>query len=373
MLDAVRAAVEANDLLPRARVPLAACPPVPACAAEPVIVGVSGGPDSVALLHVLDRLSRPDGAPAFCLNIAPVAAHLNHSLRGPDADEDRRFVEFLAARLGLPFETARADVAAEAASLGIGLEEAARLARRRFLADVARRRGARFIALGHHADDRAETVLFHILRGTGVEGLASLGPRSTLDMERGGSPHPPRSDIPLPKVGEGGRRPGEGGPADDPLTLPSPTRGEGTRREPTELSLEIVRPLIAVSRDLVLAYLAAEGLEFRHDATNSSRDFTRNRIRADLLPLLRRDYNPKADEALLRLADQAAAAGDVLADALDQAWQAIVRETPAENETRGGSPHPPRTLSSTPTTSPPSVPGSRARSSAGPSNDWAAA
>ncbi len=156
---------------------------------------------------------------------------------------------------------------------------------------------------------------------------------------------------------------------------PHPTlshQGEGTRKGAANY-LEIVRPLIAVSRDLVLAYLAAEGLEFRHDATNSSRDFTRNRIRADLLPLLRRDYNPKADEALLRLADQAAAAGNVLADALDQAWQAIVRKRLPKTKRAAG----PRTrraqLSSTPTTSPPSVPGSRARSSAGPSNNWAAA
>ena len=81
---------------------------------------------------------------------------------------------------GFRFETARADVAAEAAAQGIGTEEAARWRARRFLAEVAERRGAHLVALGHHADDRAETVLFNILRGTGIEGLASLGPRATL-------------------------------------------------------------------------------------------------------------------------------------------------------------------------------------------------
>jgi tRNA(Ile)-lysidine synthase len=285
LLDAVRGAIETFDLLPRA---------TPGHGpAEPVVVGTSGGPDSVALLHVLHRLSRPaeprrvgaqhpplpDTPPAFRLNIAPVVAHLNHSLRGAAADQDQQFVEDLARRLSLPCEVGRADVGAEAAARGVGIEEAARQVRRQFLVDVARRRGARKIALGHHGDDRAETVLFHILRGTGVEGLAALGPRSpVLDAE----------------------------------------------------GLEIVRPLIAVRRDQILAYLSREGLPYREDATNDSAAFTRNRIRGELLPLLREKFNPKVDEALTRLADQASAAGDVLADALQAAWCAIVQEVPAE-------------------------------------------
>jgi tRNA(Ile)-lysidine synthase len=292
VLQAVLSTIESHDLLPRQELPLTnegeggRRPGLPGEAlaksgegdAVPVIVGTSGGPDSVALLHILWRLSTEyrvractlaDGPP---LIIAPIAAHLNHALRGREADEDQRFVESLAVRLGVPFETARVDVAAEAAAQGLGTEEAARLARRRFLADVAGRRGARLVALGHHADDRAETVLFNILRGTGIEGLASLGPKSTLE-----------SDI------------------------------------------QIVRPMIAVTRDQILAYLGSEGLEYRHDATNSSREFTRNRLRADLLPLLGREFNPRVDESLVRLSDQAAAAGEVLADALDQAWRAIVQ------------------------------------------------
>jgi tRNA(Ile)-lysidine synthase len=291
-LRAVCATLSAHPLLPRA-VPASPLPP------EPVLVATSGGPDSVALLHVLCALARPDAAAAFRLNILPVAAHLNHGLRGADADEDERFVQSLAARLGLECETGRADVRAMAEAEGLGLEETARRARRAFLARAARRRGARLIALGHHADDRAETVLFNILRGTGIEGLASLGPRATLL----GEPSESVTRAPL---------------AACPPGLP-----------PTAEGLEIVRPLIGVRRDLILAYLAAKGLAYRHDASNASPEFTRNRLRGELLPLLRQAFNPKVDEALCRLADQAAAADEVLAQALDATWRALARLVPS--------------------------------------------
>jgi tRNA(Ile)-lysidine synthetase-like protein len=271
-LEQVRAAIHAYDLLPRAarwREP-----------GRPVVVGVSGGPDSVALLLALHELSTHGEGPTLTahLAIAPAVAHLNHGLRPGAADEDQAFVEDLARRLGLPCEVGRADVRAEAESLGVGIEEAARRARRSFLAGVARRRGARWVALAHHADDRAETVLFHILRGTGVEGLAALGPRAPL----------------LPQEG-----------------------------------IEIVRPLIDVPRRLILGYLESCGQAYREDETNRTDAHTRNRLRNELLPLLRNEFNPQVDDALLRLADQAAAAGDVLADALDAVWRQIVREVPA--------------------------------------------
>jgi len=280
--DSVLETIETHDLLPRAA---GRGPP------EPVVVGTSGGPDSVALLHVLDRFSPPRRAPdeAARLNIRLIVAHLHHGLREHTADEDQVFVENLAGRLRLPFETARADVRAEAAAAGVGLEEAGRSARRRFLADVARTHGARTVALAHHAGDRAETVLFHLLRGTGIEGLASLGPRAPLV-------------------------PGEG--------------------------IEIVRPLMhpRIGRALIEAYLERSGQDYRRDETNSTDAHTRNRIRNDLLPLLRKEVNPRVEEALLRAADQAAAAGEVLADALDTVWRQIVREAPAAGVARLASP-----------------------------------
>jgi len=282
-VEQVRATIEAYDLLPRAAMGREH--------GEPVIVGTSGGPDSVALLVILHELAQHGPRPvstAF-LKIAPVVAHLNHGLRPGAADEDQAFVEDLARRLGLPCEVGRADVRREAEKLGVGIEEAARHVRRAFLAGVARRRGAKKIALAHHADDRAETVLFHILRGTGIEGLAALGPRSAL----------------LPEEG-----------------------------------IEIVRPLIEVPRRLVLGYLAAIGQDYREDETNREDFHTRNRLRNRLLPLLAKEFNPRVDEALLRLADQAAAAGEVLSDALDAVWRQIVREVPAHADERGGSADP---------------------------------
>jgi tRNA(Ile)-lysidine synthase len=271
VLACVRQTLRAHDLLPLADdARLAATP-------APVIVGVSGGADSVALLHILWRLSRPD-APAPRLAVAPVAAHLHHGLRTRTADADQVFVENLARRLGLPLETARADVRTEAADAGTGLEEAGRDARRRFFISAARRRGAAHVALGHTGADRAETVLFHVLRGTGIEGLAALGPRAAL--------------------------------------------AEG---------VAIVRPLMHpdLDRPALVQYLQAAGLEWREDETNASDAFTRNRLRVRLLPLAREDVNPRADDALLRLAEQAADAADVLADSLDAAWLAVARELPA--------------------------------------------
>jgi len=247
----------------------------PAGAAEPeaVLVAVSGGPDSVALLLALADLARSDSAAHLTV------AHLHHGLREETADADQAFVVDLARRLGLAIQTERADVPALAKRDGLGLEEAARNARRGFLIAAARKAGAKKVALGHTADDRAETVLFNIVRGTGIEGLASLGPRAPLAAEEG---------------------------------------------------IEIIRPLLEVSRAEVLEFLKARGERWREDETNADPRHTRNRLRHEVLPLLREAVNPKADEALGRLADQSADAADVLADALEETWRRIVEELPGE-------------------------------------------
>jgi len=297
-LDRVRATILAHDLLPRA-----------AREREPVVVGTSGGPDSVALLRALVELSRR------ALGIAPVVAHLHHGLRGESADADQAFVEDLARRLGLRCEVGRADVRAEAAEHGVGIEEAARLARRRFLAEAARRAGARKVALAHHADDRAETVLFNLLRGTGIEGLAALGPRAPLEPCRVDALHPP-SEAEAGKQDSGG--------------CGAPTLH-------AKAGIEIIRPLIDVRRQDVLNFLKSMGQDYREDATNRTDAHTRNRLRNELIPALRENFNPKVEEALVRLADQASAASAVLDDALDEVWRRIVRAVPC----RAGALHPP--------------------------------
>jgi len=299
----VRDCIRAHGLLPSVR---------KGAGPEPVVVGVSGGADSVALVLALHELARSDFATTLTV------AHLHHGLRETTADEDQLFVENLGKRLGLPCLVDRADVRAEAQRDGVGIEEAARNARRRFLAGAARRADARKVALGHTADDRAETVLFNILRGTGLEGLATLGPRASLQRENA-LPFGSR----LNKRDVCDRR-----PAANFTPSPSSTEGRG------EENIEILRPLVDLSRAEVRAFLEARGQAWREDETNADPAFARNRLRHEVLPLLRETVNPKVDEALLRLADQASDAADVLADALDAAWRGIAREVPASGSAR---------------------------------------
>jgi tRNA(Ile)-lysidine synthase len=305
-LNRVRATIRTHEMLPRALPPKVrggspTCR-APSQACEPVVVAVSGGPDSVALLRALVELAREDFAATL------LVAHLNHGLRGPAADADQRFVEDLAHRLDLEYETGRADIPAEAAARGLGIEEAARGARRRFLTEVARKHHARKVALAHQADDRVETVLFRILRGTGVEGLAALAPRAPLAPCRVGALHPP--------------------------SVANTGAGDGGCEAPTlhaEEGIEIIRPLIRITRAECLAYLAAIGQDYREDETNRSDAHARNRLRNELLPLLAASFNERVDEAILRLSDQAGEAAEVLADALEATWRQIVRETPAND------------------------------------------
>jgi tRNA(Ile)-lysidine synthase len=214
-----------------------------------VVVAVSGGPDSVALLRAL--LDARD--PQTPLTVA----HLNHRLRGADSDADEAFVAALHAALAprspnLHLEIACRDVAAEAHAEGDNLEAHARSVRYRWLAEVARRHDARWIATGHTANDQAETVLHRLLRGTGLQGL----------------------------------------------------RGIAARRE-LEPGVCVVRPLLTWTRAEVLAYLGELGQAYRVDASNADRRRTRNRIRHELLPLLAGEYNPAVISVLGRLAQQA--------------------------------------------------------------------
>jgi tRNA(Ile)-lysidine synthase len=206
----------------------------------PVVVAVSGGPDSVALLRAM-----------HAAGVLPIIiAHLNHVLRGRDSDGDQDFVSELAKRLGVEFRTNRRDVATEAA--GENLEAAARRIRYRWLTSVAREVGATWIATGHTADDQAETVLFQLLRGSGLDGLAGIA-----------------------------------------------------ARRPLELGITLVRPMLGVTRADVLAYLESIGQDYRTDATNADTTRSRSRIRHRLLPLLAKEYNPRVVEVLSGLAAQA--------------------------------------------------------------------
>ncbi len=215
-----------------------------------LVVGVSGGPDSLTLLHAL-----------HALGFEVIAAHLHHGLREA-ADADAAAVEAVARRLGVPLVVGRDDVAALAAAGRQSLEDAAREARYRFLFRVAREQRAVAVTVGHTADDQSETVLMHLLRGSGLTGLAGLRPCRRL----------PRWDAEIP----------------------------------------LARPLLGVRRTATIAYARRYGLPLRWDASNWQRAFFRNRLRLDLLPRLRVE-NPALDAALGRLAAVAAAEEDFLA------------------------------------------------------------
>jgi tRNA(Ile)-lysidine synthase len=230
---------------------------------------VSGGPDSVALLLILAHLREVLGLELW-------VAHFDHGLRRRAAREgERAFVSRLAEELGLPFLFSQGDTRAHARRHRLSLEEAARALRYTFLASQAERLGAGCVATGHTASDQAETVLMHIIRGSGLAGIAGMQPRS-----------------PWPFPGHPG--------------------------------LVLVRPLLAVSRRHSERYCQEEGLSPCLDATNLLLEPLRNRVRHELLPLLRR-YNPRVEQALLRLASAAAADAAYLDETANLFWQALAQ------------------------------------------------
>lgn len=232
-----------------------------------VVVAVSGGPDSLCLLHLLGRLRE---ARRLTLHVA----HLDHRLR-PDSADDARFVAEVARAWQLPVVVEQADVAALAQRQGEGLEAAARAARLDFLARAAQELGADRIALGHNADDQAETVLLRLLRGAGPGGLAAMRPRRRLDERDPDSPW-------------------------------------------------LIRPLLETPRSAIEAYCAAQGLVPRRDSTNDTTIFLRNRVRGYILPLLK-TYNPNIVATLGRTARICAEEDDLLQQLTRQSWERNVR------------------------------------------------
>ena len=213
-----------------------------------IVAGVSGGPDSLALLFLLDQLR---GELGFGL----IVAHLDHALRKESAI-DAAFVGGAAAKLGLPFFFAR--LKAGKLSSGGSVEEAARNARLDFLCKIAKENKANKIALGHHFDDQAETVLMRILRGTGLYGLAGILPKRNIK------------------------------------------------------GFVVIRPLIELKRSQIEAFLKVRGARPRRDASNKDDIYFRNKIRNKLLPLLEKEYNLNIREVLVNMSDSAACDYDYL-------------------------------------------------------------
>jgi tRNA(Ile)-lysidine synthase len=249
--------------------------------AETVVVGVSGGADSLCLLHLLRRLAAERGPHLH-------VAHLNHGLRAVDSDADARFVADLSQSWGTPCSVGQADVRSLTRDSGLSLEEAARQARYGFLAEVAKAQGARTIAVGHNADDQAETVLMHFLRGSGVTGLRGMLPRTRLADYRIAAAQQ-RESVP----------------------------------DGTETQLWLVRPLLNTRRVEIEAYCAHHGLWPRFDLSNEDVTFFRNRLRHELLPALER-YNPEIRNLLAHTAEVMAGDYETLRSALDAAWEQMI-------------------------------------------------
>jgi tRNA(Ile)-lysidine synthase len=225
-----------------------------------VLVALSGGPDSVALLWLLR-----EGLPAVGADLAGVA-HLNHRLRGRESSADEAFCRTLAGQLGLRCDVERCDVGPLAASRRRSIEAVAHDVRYEFLERARVRLGATLVATGHTANDQAETMLWHLARGTGVRGLAGIRYR---------------------------------------------------RRR-------VIRPLLDLSRAELEEWLGERGLAFRLDASNQDGRFTRNRIRHQVLPALTSAVSPRALEALARAARLAADEDEFIEDAVTQAARTVV-------------------------------------------------
>jgi tRNA(Ile)-lysidine synthase len=237
---------------------------------EKVVVAVSGGADSVCLLHILNNLKSK-------LNISLHVAHLNHGLRNKESDNDARFVTRLTKKLGLPVTVRREAIAEYKKDKKYTLEEAAREKRYEFFADVVNKEDAECVAVAHTRDDNVETILMHILRGSGISGLRGLLPVSVLQFGK------------------------------------------------EKLAMNVVRPMLLLSRAEVEEYCDYLKIKPRVDSSNMSITFTRNRIRLELLPQLR-TYNPRVDEALLRLATIADEETRFLDEQAAQLWSEIVEE-----------------------------------------------
>jgi tRNA(Ile)-lysidine synthase len=233
---------------------------------RPIIVGVSGGPDSLCLMSILHKH-----------RYRLVVAHFNHKLR-PDADVDANIVEQTAARLNIVSVIESGDVRAFADAEKLSIEEAARIMRYRFLMEQARRFNAQAVAVGHTADDQVETVLMHFLRGAGLSGLKGMNYSTILRTF-------------------------------DP-------------------EIPVVRPLLDLWREETVVYCAANGFRPRHDPSNASLDFFRNRLRHLLIPTLE-SYNPRFREVLWRTSRSLAGDHEILVHVLDEAWKkCVVQETP---------------------------------------------
>lgn len=210
-----------------------------------VLAAVSGGPDSMALLHLLKTA-------AVKTPMRIVVAHANHGFRGAESDAEEQLVRGVAREWALPCETAALNVPAYIEETGMNAQSAAREKRYAFLREAAAKHGCAYVMLGHHADDQAETVLMRIIRGTGPSGLSGISQQRKEDQ------------------------------------------------------MELIRPLLRITKGELLAYCKRNSVPYAMDSSNVDRHYFRNAVRLDVMPMLE-TFNPRLKESLVRLAELAAA------------------------------------------------------------------
>ncbi|MDO7908588.1 tRNA lysidine(34) synthetase TilS [Paenibacillus sp. JX-17] len=232
-------------------------------AGDRIVVAVSGGPDSVALLRVLAEISSTHTP------LQLVCAHVHHGLRATESDQEAEFVRNLAFELGVPFEMIRLDVPAYRLETGKGSQEAARELRYAFLHEVAERYGAASIAMGHHGDDQAETVMLHLLRGSGLKGLG------------------------------------------------------GIKYHRLQKNVKLIRPLLRMYKTALVAICKEQHFPYVTDSSNEQRKYRRNAIRLDVLPYLGQ-YNPQLPQTLNRLAELVQAEDDYMEEAAQDLYVRMV-------------------------------------------------
>ena len=263
---------------------------------ETVVVGVSGGPDSLCLLHVLRELR---GEYRIHLHVA----HLDHQIRGQESADDAAFVAQISEEWRIPATIAARDVPAYARERRLAIEEAARQARYAFLAGVAQEVGARKVAVAHNADDQVESVLMHFLRGAGLAGLRGMQPVSPWPSQPVTDDKRSRRSGPKLATGRCER---------DRLSQPPP-------------DLTLLRPLLEVPRAEIEAYCRRHHLQPRFDRSNLDTTYYRNRLRHELIPLLE-TYNPGVRQVLRRSAKVIADDYDYLREQGRRAWEGVVTE-----------------------------------------------
>jgi tRNA(Ile)-lysidine synthase len=227
-----------------------------------LIVGVSGGVDSMVLLHLLNTCRE-----AFDLSL--IVAHVNHGLRPVESAKEAELVQKEAARLGLPFEYGQFNVKEFQIKGGLSPQDAARRVRFHFFDDLLQKHHAQKIALGHHADDQVETFLLRLIRGSGLQGLKGMLP-----------------------IRDG----------------------------------KVIRPLLGVWEEEIQAFAMEKKIPFLSDSSNLKRDYLRNRIRLALIPLMEREYQPNFKEILLRTSNILREEDDYLEKGAEAAYQKVVRE-----------------------------------------------